>query len=66
MHEVIPMHDDKPVTASVRLELEGDLLASVESWRGTQEPKIPSRTQALRLLITQGLQAAEASAPAAA
>jgi hypothetical protein len=59
------MHD-KPVTASVRLELEGSLLASVESWRGSREPTIPSRTQAIRLLIAQGLQAAEQSATAAA
>jgi hypothetical protein len=63
--KVQTMRDNKFVTAAVRLELEGSFLASVEDWRRSQQPKIPSRAQALRQLIEQGLQAAEHSAAAA-
>jgi hypothetical protein len=60
------MRNEGHATASVRLELEGSFPASIESWRRLQEPKIPSRTQALRLLIAQGLQTDEPAAPAGA
>jgi len=40
--------------ATVRLELEGPIFALVEDWRRLQ-PKIPSRNEAIRLLIQQAL-----------
>ena len=41
--------------AAVRLELEGPIFALVEDWRRAQ-PKIPSRNEAIRLLIRQALE----------
>jgi hypothetical protein len=41
--------------AAVRLELEGPIFALVEDWRRAQ-PKIPSRNEAVRLLIQQALE----------
>jgi hypothetical protein len=40
--------------ASVRLELEGPILTSVENWRRSQ-PKIPSRSEAVRKLLERAL-----------
>jgi len=37
-------------TAVVRLPLEGPIFALVENWRRSQ-PKIPSRNEAIRLLL---------------
>ena len=39
---------------SVRLELEGPIFVSIENWRRSQ-PKIPSRAEAIRLLVARGL-----------
>jgi hypothetical protein len=50
------MRDDKVITAAVRIDLEGDILTSLEDWRRAQ-PKIPSRTEALRHMVERGLQA---------
>jgi hypothetical protein len=44
------------LTAAVRLQLEGPIFALVEDWRRSQ-PKIPSRSEALRLLIKRALAA---------
>jgi hypothetical protein len=41
-------------TAAVRLRLEGPIFALVENWRRSHE-KIPSRSEALRLLIELAL-----------
>jgi hypothetical protein len=46
------MHKD---AAAVRLELEGPIFAQVEDWRRAQ-PKIPSRNEAIRMLIRQALE----------
>ena len=43
-------------TAAVRLRLEGPIFALVENWRRSHE-KIPSRSEALRLLIELALAA---------
>lgn len=51
------MHDN---TAAVRLELEGSIFALVEDWRRAQ-PKIPSRNEAIRLLIRRALERPEAA-----
>ena len=45
------MHEQ---TAAVRLQLEGPIFALVEDWRRSQ-PKIPSRNEAIRLLLWQAL-----------
>ena len=45
------MHEQ---TAAVRLQLEGPIFALVEDWRRLQ-PKIPSRNEAIRLLLWQAL-----------
>jgi len=52
------MHDTGLVqlTAAVRLHLEGPIFRLVEDWRRSQ-PKIPSRSEALRLLIERALAA---------
>ena len=49
------MHEQ---TAVVRLPLEGPIFTLVEDWRRSQ-PKIPSRNEAIRLLIQQALNAAD-------
>ena len=46
------MHEQ---TAAVRLQLEGPIFALVEEWRRLQ-PKIPSRNEAIRLLLWQALE----------
>jgi hypothetical protein len=46
------MHKDAAV---VRLPLEGPIFALVEDWRRSQ-PKIPSRNEAIRLLIKRALE----------
>jgi hypothetical protein len=46
------MHKDAAV---VRLPLEGPIFALVEDWRRSQ-PKIPSRNEAIRLLIRRALE----------
>jgi len=46
------MHEQ---TAVVRLPLEGPIFALVENWRRSQ-PKIPSRNEAIRLLLRQALE----------
>jgi hypothetical protein len=50
------MQDDRLAqpTAAVRLRLEGPIFALVENWRRSHE-KIPSRSEALRLLIELAL-----------
>jgi hypothetical protein len=45
------MHEQ---TAIVRLPLEGPIFALVEDWRRSQ-PKIPSRNEAIRLLLRLAL-----------
>jgi hypothetical protein len=45
------MHEQAAV---VRLPLEGPLFALVEDWRRSQ-PKIPSRNEAIRLLLRRAL-----------
>jgi hypothetical protein len=46
------MHKD---VAAVRLALEGPIFALVEDWRRSQ-PKIPSRNEAIRLLLRRALE----------
>ena len=46
------MHEQ---TAIVRLPLEGPIFALVEDWRRSQ-PKIPSRNEAIRLLLWRALE----------
>jgi hypothetical protein len=46
------MHKD---AAAVRLALEGPIFALVEDWRRSQ-PKIPSRNEAIRLLLLRALE----------
>jgi hypothetical protein len=51
-------------TAVVRLPLEGPIFALVEDWRRSQ-PKIPSRNEAIRLLLRRALErSSENSQPA--
>jgi hypothetical protein len=52
------MHDlgSVPPSAAVRLQLEGPIFAMLEDWRGSQ-PKIPSRSDAVRLLLALALSA---------
>jgi len=47
-------------TAAVRLRLEGPMLASVEDWRRSQ-PKIPSRSEAVRKLLVMALRGRSAN-----
>lgn len=53
------MHDNGSVqpSAAVRLQLEGPIFRLVEDWRRSQ-PKIPSRSKAVCLLIERALAAA--------
>jgi hypothetical protein len=46
------MHEQ---TAVVRLPLEGPIFVLVEDWRRSQ-PKIPSRNEAIRLLLRRALE----------
>jgi hypothetical protein len=46
------MHEN---AAAVRLQLEGPIFALVEDWRRSQ-PKIPSRNEAIRLLLGRALE----------
>jgi hypothetical protein len=46
------MHEQ---TAVVRLPLKGPIFALVEDWRRSQ-PKIPSRNEAIRLLLWRALE----------
>jgi hypothetical protein len=46
------MHEQAAV---VRLPLEGPIFALVEDWRRSQ-PKIPSRNEAIRLLLRRALE----------
>jgi hypothetical protein len=55
------MHEQ---TAAVRLQLEGPIFALVEDWRRSQ-PKIPSRNEAIRLLLWQALQRSSENSQAA-
>jgi len=52
------MHDDAsvPPSAAVRLHLEGPIFALIEEWRRSQS-KIPSRSEAVRLLLALALSA---------
>jgi hypothetical protein len=52
------MHETGSVqqSAAVRLQLEGQIFALVEDWRRSQ-PKIPSRSKAVCLLIERALTA---------
>jgi hypothetical protein len=52
------MHDNAlaPPSAAVRLQLEGPIFVLLEDWRRSHE-KIPSRAEALRLLIGLALAA---------
>jgi hypothetical protein len=43
-------------TAAVRLDLEGPIFAMLEDWRRAQS-KIPSRSEAVRLLLALALSA---------
>jgi hypothetical protein len=54
------MHKD---AAAVRLALEGPIFALVEDWRRSQ-PKIPSRNEAVRLLLRRALEKSEAAVAA--
>jgi hypothetical protein len=47
------MHEN---AAAVRLQLEGPIFVLVENWRRSQ-PKIPSRNEAVRLLLRRALDA---------
>jgi len=58
------MHDlgSVPPSAAVRLQLEGQIFAQVEDWRRSQS-EIPSRSKAVRLLLTLGLRTANGPRP---
>ena len=56
------MHDN---AAAVRLQLEGPTFALVEDWRRSQ-PKIPSRNEAIRLLLRRALEQPPEKSPDAA
>ena len=51
-------------TAVVRLPLEGPIFALVEDWRRSQ-PKIPSRNEAIRLLLRPALERSSEKSEAA-
>ena len=51
-------------TAVVRLPLEGPIFALVEDWRRSQ-PKIPSRNEAIRLLLRRALERSSEKSEAA-
>jgi hypothetical protein len=51
-------------TAAVRLQLEGPIFALVEDWRRSQ-PKIPSRNEAIRLLLRRALERSSENSQAA-
>jgi hypothetical protein len=55
------MHEQ---TAVVRLPLEGPIFALVEDWRRSQ-PKIPSRNEAIRLLLRRALERSSEKSEAA-
>ena len=55
------MHKD---AAAVRLALEGPIFALVEDWRRSQ-PKIPSRNEAIRLLLRRALERSSEKSEAA-
>jgi hypothetical protein len=55
------MHKD---AAAVRLALEGPTFALVEDWRRSQ-PKIPSRNEAIRLLLRRALERSSEKSEAA-
>ena len=55
------MHEQ---TAVVRLPLEGQIFALVEDWRRSQ-PKIPSRNEAIRLLLRRALERSSEKSEAA-
>ena len=55
------MHEQ---TAVVRLPLEGPIFALVEDWRRSQ-PKIPSRNEAIRLLLQRALERSSENSQAA-
>ena len=55
------MHEQ---TAVVRLPLEGPIFALVEDWRRSQ-PKIPSRNEAIRLLLWRALERSSEKSEAA-
>jgi hypothetical protein len=55
------MHKD---AAAVRLALEGPIFALLEDWRRRQ-PKIPSRNEAIRLLLQRALDPPTARSEAA-
>jgi hypothetical protein len=52
-------------SAVVRLPLEGPIFALVEDWRRSQ-PKIPSRNEAVRLLLRRALERSPEKSPDAA
>jgi len=55
------MHEQ---TAAVRLQLEGPIFALIEDWRRSQ-PKIPSRNEAIRLLLRRALERSSENSQAA-
>ena len=55
------MHEQ---TAVIRLPLEGPIFALVEDWRRSQ-PKIPSRNEAVRLLLRRALERSSENSQAA-
>jgi len=55
------MHEQ---TAVVRLPLEGPIFTLVEDWRRSQ-PKIPSRNEAIRLLLRRALERSSEKSEAA-
>jgi hypothetical protein len=56
------MHEN---AAAVRLQLEGPIFALIEDWRRSQ-PKIPSRNEAIRLLLQRALERPPEKSPDAA
>ena len=55
------MHEQ---TAVIQLPLEGPIFALVEDWRRSQ-PKIPSRNEAVRLLLRRALERSSENSQAA-
>jgi hypothetical protein len=52
-------------SAVVRLPLKGSMFVLVEDWRRSQ-PKIPSRNEAVRLLLRRALEQSPEKSPSAA
>jgi hypothetical protein len=63
VHEREQMYTEEPIAAS-KFRLEGRTLSLIEEWRRAQ-PRIPSRTEAIRQLIEKAIDPAASEGKAA-